>query len=145
MNGESVRQSESLESLVVQVVEEFRAAQAGGDQPDIDEYAARYPHAADLLRKVLASWRLIGLSAGGGDADVAKETVSGVLGDFRILREVGRGGMGVVYEADQISLGRRVALKILPFAATMDPRHLQRFQNEARAAASLHHEHIVPV
>ena len=53
--------------------------------------------------------------------------------------------MGVVYEAEQVSLGRRVALKVLPFAATMDPRHLQRFQNEARAAAGLHHTNIVPV
>src|SRR5262249_31334434 len=48
-------------------------------------------------------------------------------------------------EAEQLSLGRRVALKVLPFAATMDPRQLQRFHNEARAAASLHHPHIVPV
>src|SRR5262245_33157372 len=53
--------------------------------------------------------------------------------------------MGVVHEAEQISLRRRVALKVLPFAATMDPRHLQRFQNEARAAAGLHHTNIVPV
>src|ERR671923_1694600 len=68
-----------------------------------------------------------------------------LLGDYRLLREVGRGGMGVVYEAEQLSLRRPVALKVLPFAATMDPRHLQRFQNEARAAACLHHEHIVPV
>jgi serine/threonine protein kinase len=69
----------------------------------------------------------------------------GTIGDFRIFREIGRGGMGIVYEAEQLSLGRRVALKVLPFAATMDPRQLQRFQNEARAAASLEHPHIVPV
>jgi len=53
--------------------------------------------------------------------------------------------MGIVYEAEQISLRRRVALKVLPFAATMDPRHLQRFHNEAQAAACLHHTNIVPV
>jgi serine/threonine protein kinase/Flp pilus assembly protein TadD len=69
----------------------------------------------------------------------------GVLGDFRILREIGRGGMGVVYEAEQISLSRRVALKVLPFAAALDTRQLQRFKTEAQAAAQLHHSNIVPV
>src|SRR5207253_2503986 len=69
----------------------------------------------------------------------------GQLGDFRLLRELGRGGMGVVYEAEQISLRRRVALKVLPFAAAIDPRQLQRFQNEALAAAHLRHENVVPV
>ncbi len=67
------------------------------------------------------------------------------LGDFRILREIGRGGMGVVYEAVQLSLGRRVAVKILPLAASLDPKYLQRFKTEAQAAAQLHHTNIVPV
>src|SRR5206468_4591036 len=69
----------------------------------------------------------------------------GQLGDFRLLREIGRGGMGVVYEAEQVSLRRRVALKVLPFAAALDARQIQRFQIEAQAAACLHHPHIVPV
>ncbi len=69
----------------------------------------------------------------------------GILGDFRILREIGRGGMGVVYEAEQISLGRSVALKVLPFAAMLDSQQLARFKNEARAAATLKHPNIVSV
>ncbi len=68
-----------------------------------------------------------------------------VLDDYRILRIIGRGGMGVVYEARQLSLGRRVALKTLPFAAALNPIQLRLFENEARAAASLHHPNIVPV
>jgi serine/threonine protein kinase len=67
------------------------------------------------------------------------------LGDFRILREVGRGGMGVVVEAEQVSLGRRVALKVLPEKRLTDARARQRFEREARAAAKLHHTNIVPV
>src|SRR5262249_47211064 len=67
------------------------------------------------------------------------------LGDYLILREVGRGGMGIVYEAQQLSLGRHVAIKVLPSAALLDPRRLGRFHREARSAAKLHHTNIVPV
>ncbi len=83
---------------------------------------------------------------GWGEGDGAGEWPLGTpLGDFRILREIGRGGMGIVYEAVQLSLDRRVALKVLPFAAALDAKQLQRFKNEAQAAAHLHHTNIVPV
>ena len=67
------------------------------------------------------------------------------LGDYRIIREVGRGGMAIVYEAEQESLGRHVALKVLLRHSRLDPRQTARFQREARAAARLHHTNIVPV
>jgi WD40 repeat protein/serine/threonine protein kinase len=67
------------------------------------------------------------------------------LGEFCILREIGRGGMGIVYEAEQLSLGRRVALKVLPFAAMLGKEQLNRFKNEARAAATLDHPNIVAI
>ena len=67
------------------------------------------------------------------------------LGDFRIIREIGRGGMGVVFEAEQESLGRRVAVKVLPRQVLLDEKHLKRFEREARIAANLHHTNIVEV
>ncbi len=68
-----------------------------------------------------------------------------VLGDFEILGELGRGGMGVVYRAKQMSLNRIVALKVLPGTVCQTKKSIARFKKEARAAAKLHHTHIVPV
>ncbi len=67
------------------------------------------------------------------------------LGEFRLVREIGRGGMGIVYEAEQEPLGRRVALKVLPAGAALDERLALRFLREARAVARLHHPGIVPL
>ncbi len=143
----------TVESLIGLVVEEFTDQVNSGQRPTIDDYVARYPDLADELRQVLPAVEMMGhiadapdtLNDGSHDDATAAGHPPGCLGDFRILREVGRGGMGVVYEAEQISLRRRVALKVLPFAAVLDPRHLQRFKNEALAAAGLEHPHIVPV
>jgi serine/threonine protein kinase/WD40 repeat protein len=147
--SESLLQEDlSLESLLGQVADEFLRRQEQGERPDIEEYAARYPQAAPVLRKVLAALGLLERSATGAPVSlgsVPESMLTGMLGDFRILQEIGRGGMGIVYQAEQISLGRRVALKVLPFAATLDPKQLQRFKNEAQAAAHLHHTNIVPV
>jgi tetratricopeptide (TPR) repeat protein len=140
----SAPRSVPLDSLVAQIADEFTERQKRGEQPDIEEYAARHPEHAAVIRNVLASLQLIRLPAADVD-QTGSDALSGCLGDFRLICEVGRGGMGIVYEAEQISLGRRVALKVLPFAATMDPRQLQRFKIEAQAAAQLHHTNIVPV
>src|SRR5262245_24520522 len=146
--------TQDANSLLVQVLDGFLAERAAGKAPSVEELIAKHPELADELRECLASLELIkacsvkqdGPSSQGPDVPASDgEARTGILGDFRILREVGRGVMGVVYEAWQISLGRRVALDVLPFAATLDQRHLQRFKNEAQAAAQLHHSHIVPV
>jgi len=134
----------SAESLLAELTDEFMDRLARGERPDIEEYARRHPQLATVLLETLAALRLLADCSASPEQN-GDAAIPAPLGDFRIIREVGRGGMGVVYEAEQMSLGRRVALKVLPFAATMDPRQLQRFQNEARAAASLEHPHIVPV
>jgi WD40 repeat protein/serine/threonine protein kinase len=149
MNDASVRDNLSVEVLIGQVADEFTQRLNRGEQPQIEEYVARYPQVAALLREVLPALQLIRLPATGpvgiGQSPAADLAVATPLGDFQILREVDRGGMGIVYEAMQLSLGRRVALKVLPFAAALDAKHLQRFKNEAQAAACLHHTNIVPV
>jgi eukaryotic-like serine/threonine-protein kinase len=141
----------SIEPALADLVEELTARLQAGEALDEEACLRAHPQFAAQLRELLPALRVMADASRPGPgslpdrADTAGPPAGGTLGDFRIVREVGRGGMGVVYEAEQLSLGRRVALKVLPFAATLDERQLQRFKNEARAAASLHHEHIVPV
>ncbi len=136
---------------VIRALEEYQAELEAGYRPDREGFQRRYPEIAEALAGCLAGLEFVQVAAPQlcpPEAVPDPSTVlvpEGPLGDYRLVREVGRGGMGVVYEAVQISLGRRVALKVLPFAAALDPRQLQRFKNEAQAAAQLHHAHIVPV
>jgi WD40 repeat protein/serine/threonine protein kinase len=138
---------------VLHVLEKYLASLERGVPTRPEEVLAQYPDLADPLRECLASLEFLHRAALNlhssepvSNANPEREVPElGQLGDFRLAREIGRGGMGVVYEAEQISLSRRVALKILPFAATLDSKQLQRFKNEAQAAAHLHHPNIVPV
>ncbi|MHC4137606.1 MAG: serine/threonine-protein kinase, partial [Planctomycetota bacterium] len=132
-----MRHSVGAEARIAEVIEAYLADAAAGRAVDPKEVVRQHPDIAEELDLCLAALAFIG-----GDAQALPRKT---LGDFRILQEVGRGGMGVVYEAEQISLGRRVALKVLPFAAVLDSRYLQRFKNEAQAAAHLHNTSIVPV
>jgi serine/threonine protein kinase/Tfp pilus assembly protein PilF len=135
---------------VIAALEEYLDAIKSGQIPSRDAFQARHADIAPALAECLDGLEFI-QAAGTRMQTAAAELAPASpepglpLGDFRILRETGRGGMGVVYEAVQLSLGRRVALKVLPFASTLDDRQLQRFKNEAQAAAGLHHTNIVPV
>jgi serine/threonine protein kinase/WD40 repeat protein len=134
------------------LVDQLIARLQAGETMDWSAISREHPEHAGRLRSLAVALEALGDLTATVDVVPANAPKSreaglnpGVLGDFQILREVGRGGMAVVYEAEQVSLCRRVALKVLPLAATLDPRQLQRFRHEARAAGLLHHPHIVPV
>src|SRR5438445_5674660 len=135
---------------LISAVREYMALLEAGVHPNRQEFLSRHPEIAAELATCLDGLAFVHSAAaqmqGPAAANVDEESATAKpLGDFKLIREIGRGGMGVVYEAVQLSLGRRVAVKVLPFAATLDARHLQRFRNEAQAAAQLHHTNIVPV
>ncbi len=139
------------DSRVLRAVEEYLAALEAGQTPSRNEFLDRHSDIAARLGEYLDGLELIH-RAGSAAGAISERDDSNYdlidaepLGDFLLVRELGRGGMGVVYEAVQRSLNRKVALKVLPFAAALDARQLQRFKNEAQAAACLHHPHIVPV
>jgi len=134
-----------FEALAAEFVERRRS----GENPSIDEYVERCPELADEIRELFPT---IGAIEELQETEVLPQggTAHGdlpfdVLGDYRIIRELGRGGMGIVYEAEQVSLARHVAVKVLPRSHVMDAVHLERFRREARLAARLHHTNIVPV
>jgi serine/threonine protein kinase len=135
---------DALDALVA----EFTAQVRRGETPSVDDYVRRHPAWAAQLRELLPPVATMEqLKRLKHAARAAAEGAAHLehLGDYRILREIGRGGMGIVYEAVQQSLGRHVALKVLPGHSLLEPKKLERFRREAQAAAKLHHTHIVPV
>jgi eukaryotic-like serine/threonine-protein kinase len=143
--------NDSDRNPVEALAEEFLDRQRRGERPTLDEYCWFHPELADDIRDlfpILIRMENLGADSSGattGGSAVHADAKVARLGDFRILREIGRGGMGVVYEAEQESLGRRVALKVLPDSALSDPKQVLRFQREAKAAARLHHTNVVPI
>jgi hypothetical protein len=139
------------------LAEEFVERQRRGERPSLTEYIARFPELADKIRSLFPALMMVerlkprpadedGPAPGRIGAPIASGAGAiGQLGGFRLLREVGRGGMGVVYEAVQESMGRHVALKILAGHGRLSAAQIERFHLEARAAGRLHHGHIVPV
>jgi tetratricopeptide (TPR) repeat protein len=137
------------------LAEEFARRCRGGERPSVEDYAARYPQWADDIREMFPAVLMMERLKPTPSADSGAKGESGVphsefrapssLGEYRILREIGRGGMGVVYEALQEPLGRRVAIKVLPAQLFANEKLRSRFRRESQAAARLHHTNIVPV
>ncbi len=144
---------EAKSGLVLHLAEEFIERHRKGERPSLREYLDKHPALAEEIREIFPAMAMMENIALSAESDLAaaqadkkdKALPLQQLGDYRIIREIGRGGMGVVYEAEQVSLGRHVALKVLPHRALVDTTHRARFEREAKAAAKLHHTNIVPV
>lgn len=127
-----------------EAIEAYLALAETGAPPDPEEFARRYPEFSDDLLAALEGLALVeglvGEAAGHGRLESGRR-----IAGYRIVRELGRGGMGIVYEAVHVGLDRPVALKVLGMHAAPDSTGRRRFLNEAKTAAGLHHTHIVPV
>jgi eukaryotic-like serine/threonine-protein kinase len=148
MSDETTREVGLDEERLADQVADLADRIARGEAIDLGSFGAAHSGGSEALQRLLPAIRWLselgdGDPAGGDLAWLARP--ADVLGDFRIGREIGRGGIGVVYEARQLSLGRLVALKVLPPSSRLDPRQLRRFETEAQAAAALQHPNIVPV
>lgn len=136
---------------IEKLADSFMAGYRAGQRPSIDAYVEQYPELADQLRDLINALVLLERNAPHRSRLAAlfklatESPIPREIGEFTIVREIGRGGMGVVYEAVQQSLGRHVALKVLSSGSLLNPTHLERFRLEARSAGRLHHSHIVPV
>ena len=157
MNPTAMNPTESIERHPFEeLADEFVLKLRGGQSPSIEHYAQAYPEHAAMIRSVFPSLMIVEKVS----AKVTNESISPTLcatgsdptqfvpkafDDFEILQCIGQGGMGVVYEAIQGSLQRRVALKVIHAQASASPRSRERFRREAESAAGLHHTNIVPV
>jgi predicted Ser/Thr protein kinase len=126
---------------LVRLLDQYLADLESGEAPDRQQLLAAHPELAAQLEACLAGIEFVHQAKAHQTASEAPAQ----LGEFQIVRELGRGGMGVVYEAEQTSLRRRVALKVLRFGVVADSEAMQRFQREAETVAQLHHTNIVPI
>jgi len=151
MDGNHEKRKFDTERDPVEVLaEEFAARFRRGESASVDEYVESYPEYEEEIRAVfpavlaMEKLKISKESKEGSRASLGPAKLE-QLGDFRIVRELGRGGMGVVFEAVQESLDRRVAVKVLPRQHLLDSRQLDRFEKEAKTAGRLHHTNIVPI
>ena len=133
------------DELMWQLVNEFTKRVEQGETPSIEEYCQRYPNLADEIRDLLPTIVEVESMSASSSRDRKTVPAPESVGEYRIIRTIGRGGMGVVYEAEHKTLQRRVALKVLSQRLAHHEVAVERFHREARAIAKLHHTNIVPL
>ena len=133
------------DELLGEAIEAYLTQAEAGLPPDPETFAADYPDLRDDLLAALEGLALVKGLVGGPTGPGHRLEEGRRVAGYRIVRELGRGGMGIVYEAVHVGLDRPVALKVLGSQAAPDSSGRRRFLNEARTAAGLHHTHIVPV
>ena len=141
---------EASEQLLDSIVDDFTRQIRAGQNPQVADFQKRYPQLHCQLGELLGSVAAIeGLKSTAGDStasfDRTKFPMPETIGEYNVLSELGRGGMGVVYLGKHQTLGRQVAIKVLPPSLASSEDRVDRFQGEAQAAARLHHTHIVGV
>ncbi len=135
--------TEPQQERLTEILDDYLRRMEAGDVQDRSDLIAANPDLAEALQEYLTKLDELNRLVVGEPR--SSEIIGKQLGDYRLVRELGRGGMGIVYLAQQISLDRMVAVKLLPFASLLEPKYIERFKNEARAAAQLEHPNIVPV
>ena len=135
--------SSDTDAQMWKLVNEFTQRMEAGENPTIQEYCELHPELADEIAELFPT--LLDLGDLDSEIEAAESPLPDQVGDYRILGEIGRGGMGVVYEAKHIALGRKVALKVLPQRFSDDSRAMLRFRREGQTIAKLHHTNIVPL
>ena len=126
-------------------VNKYFDAQQKGDPPPLEDFLTKHPKIADRLRACLSGLDAANAAAQAMASSPSARPVPAKIADFEILGKLGQGGMGEVYRAQQVSLNRPVALKLLPPYWCWTPKARWRFHREAQAAAKLHHTNIVAV
>lgn len=147
MNSEDSRSEEASDhGLIDELADEFVTRLQAGESPSVSEYCQKYPELEIRIRKLFPMLSMLEEAKSSAEGTVVNSPPPPEkIGDYRLLREIGRGGMGVIYEAEHMVVGRKVALKILPQRLSSDARALARFEREARAIAGIHHTNVVPL
>ena len=135
-----------IEPDIDDIIDSFSERLERGEFPSIKEYTDKYPQLATQIAAALPALVVLNRVDQKPDRKLAfDDSIPEIIGDYQIIQEVGRGGMGIVFEAQHLTMRRRVALKVLPKSSAEKPNYLSRFMTEARSAGQLHHTNIVPV